>query len=537
MRRLLSIIVLCLCGLCHVQAQDGRFPGGLDDDGRDPAEINDEEIYRVTNEPEFLAALGNDRTVVIAAGVRLNLSRVLEDETRFMNQPGRRWVSDATAIVSKQPLVVSESETDGRQLVLLNMKNLIIKGDQDACIEVDPRYSYCLSFINCDGCVVENLTIGHTEGGYCTGGVIGVRGGRMMMVKDCDLYGCGTYGLDLTGTTDFSMLNSNVHDCTYGIMQLRSCVAVRFNRCDFFSNREYDLIEGVGCEGLSFDDCRFFANWGDAPLFNLDNTFYLMGCQIYHPTQNLGTINRAEMLGKKTIIIDNPIDPSIQGRGIGPKISAPSQGDRLAPSAQTETSSPLEVIKNGWKSKTIDNVINGSLGIMLECFDQTWPTWMGAGIRATMEKGLSKEVLDNETGLTVTVDTRNGYVEIGDAGTDRAYMSACVWNRKNGHRLFAVHMGQPTDPFVEFVCFYDYDQQQKTLTPEPGILAGFKEWTRQAPCYFKLPKVGKGLVVDEYGSEGHLRHIFSWDGMKPVYAHTENIGDDGHIISITRENE
>ena len=301
-----------------VQGQ-GLFPGGLDDDGRGPDEIDGEDYYSVTNETEFLAALGSNRTVVIAAGAHLNLSRVLEREEMFVGQRGRRWTGDATAIVSKEPLVVSESETDGRQLALVNMKNLIIKGEQNSSIEVDPRYSYCLYFINCENCEVHNLTIGHTEGGYCSGGVIGVRGGRMTLVKDCDLYGCGTYGLDLIETSDFALMNSNIHDCTYGIMELRSCVSVKFTKCDFFSNREYSLIEGWGVEGLVFDDCRFFANWGDAPLFNLDNTFYLMGCQVYHPSEHLGSMKMCEQIGNKTVFIDNPLDPNIKGRGIGPR--------------------------------------------------------------------------------------------------------------------------------------------------------------------------------------------------------------------------
>ncbi len=296
----------------------GSFPGGLDDDGRGPDET-DGNFYSVTNETEFLAALGNNRTVVIAAGAHLNLSRVLEREEMFVGERGRRWTSDASAIASKDPLVVSESETDGRQLALVNMKNLIIKGEQNSSIEVDPRYSYCLYFINCENCEVHNLTIGHTEGGTCSGGVIGVRGGRMTLVKDCDLYGCGTFGLDLIETSDFALINSNIHDCTYGIMELRSCVSVKFTKCDFFSNREYALIEGWGNEGLVFDDCRFFANWGDAPLFRLDNTFYLMGCQVYHPSENLGSMNMCEQVGKKTVFIDNPLDPNIQGRGLGPK--------------------------------------------------------------------------------------------------------------------------------------------------------------------------------------------------------------------------
>ena len=166
---------------------------------------------------------------------------------------------------------------------------------------------------------MRNLTIGHTEGGYCQGGVIGMKRGWRNVVIDCDLYGCGTYGLDLAATTDFGMLHSNIHDCTYGIMQLRSCVGVRFNSCDFFNNREYDLIGGLGCEGLSFMECRFFANWGDSPLFSLDNTFYMSGCQVYHPTQNLGTIDVADQSGAKNFFSENPFDTNIKSRNIGPK--------------------------------------------------------------------------------------------------------------------------------------------------------------------------------------------------------------------------
>lgn len=294
------------------------FPGGLAEDGRGPDEINGEQVWTVTTESEFFAALGSNRTILIAADKHLNLSRILENESYFRNFPGRRWAASASSIVSKEPLVVSESETDGQQLALVNMSNLIIRGERNSSIEVDPRYSYCIYFVNCDHCEVQNLTIGHTEGGFCSGGVIGVRGGRQNVVKDCDLYGCGTYGLDLMETTDFCMINSNIHDCTYGIMQLVSCVAVKFNKCDFFNNREYSLVEGRGNEGLTFDDCRFFANWGDAPLFTLDNTFYLMGCQVYHPTENLGRMDVCEQLGRKSFFSPNPLDNDIKTRDIGP---------------------------------------------------------------------------------------------------------------------------------------------------------------------------------------------------------------------------
>lgn len=202
----------------------------------------------------------------------------------------------------------------------------------------------------------------------------------------------------------------------------------------------------------------------------------------------------------------------------------------LAQGKQFE-SCPLTVIEEGWKTKPIDNVINGSLGIMLESFDKTWPTWMVGEVRDAMEKGLSKVVLDEETDLTVTIDAKNGYVSVNDAGTDGEYMEACVWNRSNGHKLLAVRLGQPTDPYIDFVCFYDYDAQKKRLTPEPEILKGYRWVDRKDPyaqVYYNLPKVGKNVVVNVWGNEEPRKHTFTWDGMKPVYQKTEPLSwDDG----------
>ena len=203
--------------------------------------------------------------------------------------------------------------------------------------------------------------------------------------------------------------------------------------------------------------------------------------------------------------------------------------------AQAQKNTSLEDINKGWGAKTINNVINGSFGIMLERFDQTWPTWMVGAVRQTMEKGLAEEVLDEETELTVTVDTKNGFVSVGDAGTDGAYMSACYWNRPNGHKLLAVLLGKPTDPCIEVLCTYDYDPQKKTLIPEPSILKGYRWGDKgefnQILC--DLPRTGKNIKVEDWsGEEGPVVHTFTWDGTKPVYAKTEPLEYDDGLADI-----
>lgn len=202
----------------------------------------------------------------------------------------------------------------------------------------------------------------------------------------------------------------------------------------------------------------------------------------------------------------------------------------LSVSAQGGSTS-LEDIDAGWATKPISNVANGNFATMLERFYQTWPTWMVRAVRNTMKKGLAKQVLDKDTELTVTVDQKNGFVSVGDGGTDGEYMSACYWNRSNGHKLLAVLLGSPTDPCIEVLCTYDYDPAKKMLTPEPEILKGYRWHDRKAysQIFCNLPRKGKEITVDDWsGDDGPVRHTFKWDGMKPVYSKSESLKLDDY---------
>lgn len=202
----------------------------------------------------------------------------------------------------------------------------------------------------------------------------------------------------------------------------------------------------------------------------------------------------------------------------------------LSVSAQGGSTS-LEDIDAGWATKPISNVANGNFATMLERFYQTWPTWMVRAVRDTMKKGLTKQVLDKDTELTVTVDQKNGFVSVGDGGTDGEYISACYWNRSNGHKLLAVLLGSPTDPCIEVLCTYDYDPAKKMLTPEPEILKGYRWHDRKAysQIFCNLPRKGKEITVDDWsGDDGPVRHTFKWDGMKPVYSKSEPLKLDDY---------
>ena len=176
-------------------------------------------------------------------------------------------------------------------------------------------------------------------------------------------------------------------------------------------------------------------------------------------------------------------------------------------------------IAAGWQRKSITNVPSGSLVVLLERFNQTWPSSSVGEALSVIKTGAAKKVIDEDTERTVVNDATNGYVEVSDAGTDAEFMSACVWRRSNGHRLLAVNIGKPADPDMEFLCLYDYDPQRKTLTPEPDILADFQYEHNDSRLSYTLPRTGKELKIVEWSEadpDFKREHIFSWDGMKPV---------------------
>lgn len=300
------------------------FPGGLAEDGRGPEEtepygatvtFDGEEYVRVFTAEQFINALKSNAMILVAKNTEINLTPLLDDASQFRTRY-RQWRPEGSTEVGNQEVLISEAVYDGRQLTICNHKQMMIRGEGHSSIVVSPRYAFCLNFKNCQQIEIRNLTIGHTKGGYCQGGVIGVDGGWRISIQNCNLYGCGTYGLDLKNTNDFSMYRSYIHDCTYGIMMLNNVMPAKFEMCDFYHNREYALVESHSSYPV-FSDCRFYDNEPTAPLFSCDREFYLAGCVICHPTEKLGTIEHADQSGAKNWYNPDPTDGNIKPRGIG----------------------------------------------------------------------------------------------------------------------------------------------------------------------------------------------------------------------------
>lgn len=188
------------------------------------AEIVKYETVKVSNAREFLEAIGSYKRIVLSEG-EYNLSEVEEGvESDF----------------------VSEAEWgDGIGYTVFGAKDLIIEGEEgkNVSILIEPRYTYVLSFGYGEHIALKNLTMGHTTTpGYCTGGVVLWEGCEYVDVENLHLFGCGTYGITTENCTYVNVKDTEIYECTYGLIEIMHSNNVAFDNCIFRDTGKYDMF-------------------------------------------------------------------------------------------------------------------------------------------------------------------------------------------------------------------------------------------------------------------------------------------------------
>ena len=232
----------------------------------------------VKNAKDFIKALGSDRTIVISSSKPLNITDALEDMiAKGEIAEGETYYGMSEGFASGENNVTFASNTDGNGLQVRNCHNLTIKGKgKAATLLASPRYVNVIEFFDCSDITMENVIMGHTNGGYCDKGVIEFSGCNNVLMNDCDMFGCGTEGIVLNQSNRVTVNRSVIHDCTYHTMHVRDCRQVRFNDCIFRNNMEFDQINIGNTKDIVFTGCVFDSL--DGPLFNMDDYHYFYSC-------------------------------------------------------------------------------------------------------------------------------------------------------------------------------------------------------------------------------------------------------------------
>ena len=225
--------------------------------GKPPENTGFEEITVGTAE-EFIAAIGSNRRILLKEGY-YNLSDV-----SYINDPS----------------VYFRDCFDGYELVLDGIRNLSIESEGDGWCELiaEPRYAFVMNFLNCSNISLSGIKAGHTDTGYCAGGVFSFENSSGIQIDDTLMYGCGTVGLQLLRVSNMYVTNSTVYGCTYGIMYIGQSADILFRDCVFRDNTTFSMVEMRNTTGVTFDSCSFLRNTAEyypGSVFSILHSGYL----------------------------------------------------------------------------------------------------------------------------------------------------------------------------------------------------------------------------------------------------------------------
>ena len=132
-------------------------------------------------------------------------------------------------------------------------------------INIDEAYSPVLTFEYGKDITLRGLTFGHrVEPGYCSGSVLSFESTSEINIENCKLYGSGTYGIETTYCSEMNVSDTDIYECTYGLLSLFGTNYTHFNNCTLRDSSDLDLITTVDCSDIRFENCVFSGNSTDS---------------------------------------------------------------------------------------------------------------------------------------------------------------------------------------------------------------------------------------------------------------------------------
>ena len=186
-------------------------------------------------------------------------------------------------------------------------------------------------------------------------------------------------------------------------------------------------------------------------------------------------------------------------------------------------------VNSQWRTKKISVKDGGQtpdVVTLLRAFHQALPTWAVSQVlkqadhpaKGTRQSGTAA-IWDGEEedDYRILIDRRNGYADLASQ-TDIDQTAASVWRKDNGHRIFALALFQQHRNPQNVLCWYDYDPQTQTMTPEKSPLDDFKPSAKGAFVAYELPMTGTDFnIIEYYPSLPAITHVYKWNRKQFLY--------------------
>ena len=250
-------------------------------------------------EPSTVATISPGPTTVTVNSVD-DLLAAIGPYTEIDLEPGCYDLSTASdyGAESENPYYMWADIGDGYELVIKAVDMLTIRGRGDAEIVTSPRYAHVIKLQNCADVNLFGFTVGHTDGGECSGGVIYLQHCSNMELEHLNLYGCGTTGVRVDGCSGVTIRYSEIYECstngiqadsTDGLMVdncvlhdlgtgqwsagevfwLRQCTDVTVHHCSVLDNRVRQIMNCQPCAGIELRETSFIRNRVQDSVFAL----------------------------------------------------------------------------------------------------------------------------------------------------------------------------------------------------------------------------------------------------------------------------
>ena len=193
--------------------------------------------------------------------------------------------------------IFKEEVFDGNQLVVYNISNVTVVGDNSTLL-VNPRYANVICFRECSNIKLIGLTLGHTpRKGSCMGSVLRFENCNNIQLDSLELFGCGTYGIELENCTNIRTNGTKIFECSYGALSIIN------SNLEFSNSMIYDCNKTVGCiigatnSQLDFNNVSIFNNYIDNYLISLESSSLFCSGVCVYSNSFAGLCNQAIPFG------------------------------------------------------------------------------------------------------------------------------------------------------------------------------------------------------------------------------------------------
>lgn len=251
-------------------------------------------VINVSTEEQFLSSLGSDRTIVVQKSLNLT------DETDHV-------------------------------VKLYGYKNLTIKGINSSIrLSVSKEENLVLYVDSCENFSLSNLIMGHEKVLRCFEGVLMFNKCTGVNISNCDIYGCGYYGIVFDYTNNVNCTNSTIHNCHVDLLEINNSNNVNFKNTILKESVMGTMISVYSSSQVQFDNCSFIddthtgENMYGHKCFSLNCDITLKNCSINY-TNTYGDTKHIKDVGCKWI--SNNQKSNIVGKDITIKTAPIIDGD------------------------------------------------------------------------------------------------------------------------------------------------------------------------------------------------------------------